>query len=191
MFRSVIRCALFMVTMQSVALALPYGDDTVDDALIAAEKRIKGKKLHNLIMGTWKVEVPDDLKREIAILEIALRPTSQLSDIDALTPTDAEREGFRRIQDLLSKAPDHSELLLARSKLEALNQNSIHFETEKVTIKIAGAERVQTYKVINAHTNALQIYWIETNELNDCVFINANTLRIFEGGQEKVRLSRL
>ena len=86
---------------------------------------------------------------------------------------------------MLAETPNRPEVMVAMNKLEALNQNEIRFGEEQVTIRIAGAEQQQSYKIINAHTNALQIFWIETNELNDCVFINADTLRIFEGGQEK------
>ena len=181
---------LLVLTPLSPSWALPYGDDTVEQALVSAEKKLKPKKLHGLLVGDWKVEVPDDLARELQILELALDPNSTANDFDKLEPTEDEITAYNALRKMLAETPNRPEVMVAMNKLEALNQNEIRFGEEQVTIRIAGAEQQQSYKIINAHTNALQIFWIETNELNDCVFINADTLRIFEGGQEKVRLSR-
>ena len=76
-FLTIIGLFLLVLTL-SPSWALPYGDDTVEQALVSAEKKLKPKKLHGLLVGDWKVEVPDDLARELQILELALDPTARL-----------------------------------------------------------------------------------------------------------------
>lgn len=173
-----------------LAFALPYGEGTVQDAMLATSKRLSPKKLHKLLVGEWIVRAPDAIRRQVRILEISVDPTSKLSDLDALNPTDEEILTFEGFQTLLDKNPDGPELLEAKSRIEALNNNQIVFTDETSILRVAGSERERSYRVIGTSPNLIRIFWIEANETNECVFIDPDHIRIFANNEEKVRLER-
>jgi preprotein translocase subunit SecD len=172
------------------AFALPYGSDTVNEALQETEKRLAGKKLSKLVIGSWKVEVPSDIARDVAIAKLALDPSSEKSVFEKLKPTDLEVQTYKHYRKMVTNDADSEAVMTARTRVKTLGDTNIDFSENKVIIHAAGAERVQTYKILSANTNTLRIYWLETSEVNDCVFINADSIRIFGEGEEKVRLSR-
>jgi hypothetical protein len=172
------------------AFAQPYGQGTVRDAVLAINKRVPRKKLHKALIGRWTVQPPDETLRQIQILEAALDPKIKRSTFDAMSPTDEEIRIFEAFQTLLKRDETNREILEAKSRVEALNNNQIRFNKSTSVLRVAGAEREQSYRVIGSYPNVLRIFWIEANETNDCVFIDANHLRIFADDQEKVRLER-